>query len=117
MQNGIEVCGEDGGRNAVTKKPRHSQSCEEAIRDFHVPDDQIPCTFRLLRVQGLPPWANTSCVSIGDVIQVVKMIVMLLLLAKVLDCDRGCVYVAIVDTDQNRKQLLLMWLQLRSQKP
>ena len=52
----------------------HSQSGEdssvEAIRNFHVPNDQIPSTFRLLRVQGLPPWANTSCVSIGDVIQV-----------------------------------------------
>jgi len=48
----------------------HSQSGVEAIRNFHVPNDQIPSTFRLLRVQGLPQWANTSCVSIGDVIQV-----------------------------------------------
>lgn len=52
----------------------HSQRSEdssvEAIRNFHVPNDQIPSTFRLLRVKGLPPWANTSCVSISDVIQV-----------------------------------------------
>ncbi|XP_045795224.1 tyrosyl-DNA phosphodiesterase 1 isoform X1 [Trifolium pratense] len=54
---------------AVTQKHGYSRSCEEAIRDFRVADDQIPCTFRLLRVQGLPPWANTSCVSLTDVIQ------------------------------------------------
>ncbi|XP_073222677.1 tyrosyl-DNA phosphodiesterase 1 isoform X2 [Cicer arietinum] len=54
---------------AVTEKHGYLQSSEEAIRDFHVADDQIPRTFRLLRVQGLPPWANTSCVSISDVIQ------------------------------------------------
>lgn len=42
----------------------------EAIRNFHVPEELSPCTFRLLRVQGLPAWANTSCVSIEDVIEV-----------------------------------------------
>ncbi|KAJ4703195.1 Tyrosyl-DNA phosphodiesterase 1 [Melia azedarach] len=42
---------------------------EESIRQFHVSNDKLPLTFRLLRVQGLPAWANTSCVSIGDVIQ------------------------------------------------
>lgn len=41
----------------------------EAIQHFRVPNDKIPQTFRLLNVQGLPQWANTSCVSIGDVIQ------------------------------------------------
>ncbi|KAL6207085.1 hypothetical protein ACLB2K_024330 [Fragaria x ananassa] len=41
----------------------------EAIRDFRVRDDKLPQTFRLLNVQGLPRWANTSCVSIKDVIQ------------------------------------------------
>lgn len=55
---------------AVTQKRGYSRSREEAIRDFHVVEDQIPCTFRLLRVQRLPAWANTSCVSISDVIQV-----------------------------------------------
>jgi hypothetical protein len=57
---------------AVTQKHGYSRSSEEAIRDFRVADDQIPSTFRLLRVQGLPPWANTSCVSLSDVIQVVN---------------------------------------------
>lgn len=42
---------------------------EEAIRDFRVSNDKLPSTFRLLRVKELPAWANTSCVSIGDVIQ------------------------------------------------
>lgn len=42
----------------------------EAIRHFHVPNDKLPQTFQLLNVQGLPQWANTSCVSIRDVIQV-----------------------------------------------
>ncbi|KAJ1408098.1 Tyrosyl-DNA phosphodiesterase I [Sesbania bispinosa] len=65
----IETRSVEQGRNAVIKKPVHSQSCQEAIRDFHVPNDKIPSTFRLLRVQGLPSWANTSCVSINDVIQ------------------------------------------------
>lgn len=55
-----------------------SQSSEdtttEAIGHFHVPNYAIPSTFRLLRVKGLPPWANTSCVSIDDVIQVTTMI-------------------------------------------
>lgn len=42
----------------------------EAIHHFRVPNDKLPQTFRLLNVQGLPQWANTSCVSIRDVIQV-----------------------------------------------
>ncbi|XP_030533343.1 tyrosyl-DNA phosphodiesterase 1 isoform X2 [Rhodamnia argentea] len=41
----------------------------EGIRNFHVPEELLPCTFRLLRVQGLPAWANTSCVSIEDVVK------------------------------------------------
>lgn len=32
--------------------------------------DMLPLTFRLMRVQGLPSWTNTSSVSIQDVIQV-----------------------------------------------
>ncbi|KAG0545190.1 hypothetical protein BDA96_02G340400 [Sorghum bicolor] len=31
--------------------------------------DMLPLTFRLMRVQGLPSWTNTSSVSIQDVIQ------------------------------------------------
>ncbi|KAA8519997.1 hypothetical protein F0562_014253 [Nyssa sinensis] len=45
------------------------ESSLEAIRHFNVPNDKLPLTFRLLQVQGLPAWANTSSVSIGDVIQ------------------------------------------------
>jgi hypothetical protein len=83
INNFIVLCEilQEQGRNAVTQKhdkiavtQKHgySRSSEEAIRDFRVADDQIPSTFRLLRVQGLPPWANTSCVSLSDVIQVVN---------------------------------------------
>jgi tyrosyl-DNA phosphodiesterase-1 len=32
--------------------------------------DVLPLTFRLMRVQGLPSWTNTSVVTIQDVIQV-----------------------------------------------
>lgn len=46
-----------------------SESTEKAIQHFHVPHDKLSSTFRLLRVNGLPDWANTSCLSIGDVIQ------------------------------------------------
>lgn len=52
--------------NSLSKR----DSNEETIRHFRVSNDKLPLTFRLLRVQGLPQWANTSCVSIGDVIQV-----------------------------------------------
>ncbi|KAJ6397057.1 hypothetical protein OIU77_021987 [Salix suchowensis] len=42
---------------------------EEAIRDFVVSEDELGLTFRPLRVKELPAWANTSCVSINDVIK------------------------------------------------
>ncbi|XP_059437663.1 tyrosyl-DNA phosphodiesterase 1 [Corylus avellana] len=45
------------------------ESSEKAIQRFQVPNDKLPWTFRLLQVKGLPAWANTSCVSIRDVIQ------------------------------------------------
>ncbi|KAI3740861.1 hypothetical protein L2E82_31335 [Cichorium intybus] len=41
----------------------------EAIRNFKPSEDKLPQTFRLLRVKGLQSWANTSSVSIADVIQ------------------------------------------------
>ncbi|VVB14553.1 unnamed protein product [Arabis nemorensis] len=41
----------------------------EAIRRFVPPNEKLPSTFRLLNVNGLPDWANTSCVSITDVIE------------------------------------------------
>lgn len=46
------------------------ESSIEAIRNFKPPKDKMPQTFRLMRVKGLQPWANTSSVSVGDVIQV-----------------------------------------------
>ncbi|XP_021766943.1 tyrosyl-DNA phosphodiesterase 1-like isoform X1 [Chenopodium quinoa] len=46
-----------------------SRNTEEALRDFHVSNDSLPSTFRLMKVQGLPEWANTSCVSIDNVIE------------------------------------------------
>lgn len=49
--------------------PRNCED-EEAIRDFGVSEDELALTFRLLRVKELPAWANTSCVSINDVIKV-----------------------------------------------
>ncbi|XP_074564709.1 tyrosyl-DNA phosphodiesterase 1 [Curcuma longa] len=45
-------------------------SCdEEAIRHYRVTTKTLPSTFRLMQVQGLPAWANTSSITIGDVIQ------------------------------------------------
>ncbi|XAR53746.1 Phosphodiesterase I [Bertholletia excelsa] len=41
----------------------------ETIRHFKVTSEKVPLTFPLLRVQGLPAWANTSSVSIQDVMQ------------------------------------------------
>lgn len=63
-----------GGSNLVTENSGNSlskrDSVDEALRHFQFPEDKLPLTFRLLRVQGLPQWANTSCVSIRDVIEV-----------------------------------------------
>ena len=42
----------------------------EAIRRFCPASEKLYSTFRLLRVDGLPDWANTSCVSINDVVEV-----------------------------------------------
>lgn len=46
-------------------------SCEnmEAIHHFSVPKDKLSLIFRLMRVQGLPAWANSCSVAIQDVIQ------------------------------------------------
>lgn len=46
-----------------------SNNGSESIRSFSLSDDKLTLTFRLLRVQGLPAWANNSSVSIRDVIQ------------------------------------------------
>lgn len=42
----------------------------EAIRRFCPASEKLHSTFRLLSVDGLPDWANTSCVSINDVVEV-----------------------------------------------
>ena len=47
-----------------------TESSVEAIRYFKPPNDKMSSTFRLMRVKGLQPWANTSSVSVGDVIKV-----------------------------------------------
>ena len=59
--------------NAVSKEQSLSVSknIEEQLGHFHVADDKLPLTFRLMKVRGLPEWANTSCVSIDDVIEVI----------------------------------------------
>ncbi|KAL2655300.1 hypothetical protein AAZV13_04G059400 [Glycine max] len=64
-QDKVETSSQKQGRNADARKSSGEDNSVEAIRNFHVPSDQIPSTFRLLHVQGLPPWANTSCVSIA----------------------------------------------------
>ncbi|KAJ6706885.1 TYROSYL-DNA PHOSPHODIESTERASE 1 [Salix viminalis] len=51
------------------KKGGSPRNFEEAIRDFVVSEDELGLTFRPLRVKELPAWANTSCVSINDVIK------------------------------------------------
>ncbi|KAM7255296.1 hypothetical protein ACFE04_020537 [Oxalis oulophora] len=78
--DGIAGSKEEVGRQKIHKASENKallteankgsiQRSEEAIRNFHVPKQDLPLTFRLMRVQGLPAWANTSCVSITDVIQ------------------------------------------------
>ncbi|KAK3035085.1 hypothetical protein RJ639_032587 [Escallonia herrerae] len=48
--------------------PVHKSS-SEANDQVTLPNDKLPLSFQLLRVHGLPAWANTNAVSIGDVIQ------------------------------------------------
>ncbi|KDP20800.1 hypothetical protein JCGZ_21271 [Jatropha curcas] len=60
---------EVANRSKLETENNGQGNCEEAICKFHVPDDKLPLIFRLLKVQGLPAWANTSCVSINDVVQ------------------------------------------------
>ncbi|CAN1319058.1 Tyrosyl-DNA phosphodiesterase 1, partial [Linum perenne] len=67
----------NGGNDPESKRIRHSSfattssngNVEEPIRDFRIPEDKLPHTFRLLKVKELPQWANTSAVTITDVIQ------------------------------------------------
>ncbi|KAL1205929.1 Tyrosyl-DNA phosphodiesterase 1 [Cardamine amara subsp. amara] len=65
----------NGSHERAAKKARKAEIHEEdddsveAIRRFVPPNEKLPSTFRLLNVNGLPDWANTSCVSINDVIE------------------------------------------------
>ncbi|KAL8143841.1 hypothetical protein V2J09_016873 [Rumex salicifolius] len=60
-------------RSGSSQSKKHIASStnnyEHTLSHFHVSSEELPSTFRLLNVQGLPRWANTSCVSIADVIQ------------------------------------------------
>ncbi|CAH2072705.1 unnamed protein product [Thlaspi arvense] len=64
-----------GSHERAAKKARKAETQGnddddvEAIRRFCLPDEKLPSTFRLMNVNGLPDWANTSCVSINDVIE------------------------------------------------
>ena len=49
---------------------KETDKSSEGVHQFNVPNSKLPSTFQLLRVQGLPAWANTNTVSINDVIQV-----------------------------------------------
>ncbi|KAJ9689606.1 hypothetical protein PVL29_012348 [Vitis rotundifolia] len=63
------VTGKSGYSQASTASIPSSHMNSEAIRHFSIPKDNLPLTYRLLRVKDLPAWANTSSVSIRDVIQ------------------------------------------------
>lgn len=54
-----------------SKKKNGSINIEEtgSIQYFNIPEEIQSSTFQLMRVQGLPTWANTRSVSISDVIQ------------------------------------------------
>lgn len=54
----------------LNEDTQDTKNSAEAIRNFKPSEDKIPQTFRLMKVKGLQPWANTSSVSIADVIQV-----------------------------------------------
>ncbi|CAI9259257.1 unnamed protein product [Lactuca saligna] len=53
----------------LNEDTQDTKNSAEAIRNFKPSEDKIPQTFRLMKVKGLQPWANTSSVSIADVIQ------------------------------------------------
>ncbi|CAH9081531.1 unnamed protein product [Cuscuta epithymum] len=61
--------GEAATMNGLENDYHKPESSAEAIRNFVLPKDKLPHSFRLLRVRELPEWANTNTVSIHDVIQ------------------------------------------------
>ncbi|XVF87675.1 hypothetical protein PTKIN_Ptkin18bG0139600 [Pterospermum kingtungense] len=66
---GLEGEAVSANKLKAEEKDSNKKEKSEAIRDFCVSNDKLSHTFRLLKVQGLPAWANTNCVSIGDVFQ------------------------------------------------
>ncbi|CAN6811184.1 unnamed protein product [Brassica oleracea] len=63
---------ERGSHERAAKKARKEGDGSddvEAIRRFCPASEKLHSTFRLLSVDGLPDWANTSCVSINDVVE------------------------------------------------
>ncbi|XVE51161.1 hypothetical protein DITRI_Ditri02bG0017000 [Diplodiscus trichospermus] len=70
MRQGLEDEAISANKLKAEEKDTHKEpKSVEAIRDFRVSNDKLSDTFRLLKVQGLPAWANTNSVSIEDVIQ------------------------------------------------
>ncbi|CAN4109750.1 unnamed protein product [Withania somnifera] len=65
-----EVCQEEASEMIMLhNNGQEKNSSAEAIRQFRVPKNKLPLTFRLMRVRELPGWANSEAVSISDVIQ------------------------------------------------
>ncbi|XP_071934945.1 tyrosyl-DNA phosphodiesterase 1 [Coffea arabica] len=65
----LEPLAEQSKKKRFENNGKETDKSSEGIRQFNVPNSKLPSTFRLLRVQGLPAWANTNTVSINDVIQ------------------------------------------------
>eukprot|EP00250_Pteridium_aquilinum_P016998 c23402_g1_i3 orf=440-2491(-) len=56
--------------NAVRQTASNPASCSESSGSFQgLTQGNCPRTFQLLRVRGLPSWANSGCVGIQDVIE------------------------------------------------
>lgn len=62
-------------RSAGSQSTTASSKGMKTICDYSFPKDRLPFIFRLMRVQGLPSWANSSSVAIDDVIQVRSVVV------------------------------------------
>ncbi|KAL3519526.1 hypothetical protein ACH5RR_017675 [Cinchona calisaya] len=64
-----EPLAEQSKKKQLEKNGKDIENSSEGICQFKVSNFKLPLTFQLLRVQELPPWANTNTVSINDVIQ------------------------------------------------
>lgn len=59
-----------GLQDVLQRNNQEPNTLIEGIRNFRISKNKLPLTFRLMKVQQLPEWANTNAVSINDVIQV-----------------------------------------------